>query len=88
MDNTYSKKQMIIAHKIDATVPNTSKRSRVRVATTLASKYKHMQTSLLGSRESKLGYLSTNISNTNSLLDHTSSFGHAFSPKEVVLPTS
>ena len=88
MDNTYSKKQMIIAHKIDATVPNTSKRSRVRVATTLASKYKHMQTSLLGSRESKLGYLSTKISNTNSLLDYSSTFGYAFSFKELVSLTS
>ena len=88
MNNIYPKKQKFIAHKIGATVSYTSKRSRVRAATILASKYKHIQTTSLGSRESKLGYLSTKISNTNLLLDYSSSFGHAFSPKELVLPTS
>ena len=61
-------------HKIGIIVLNNPKRARVSTAKSLASKYKCKQTSSLSSKESKLGSLSTKISNTNFLLEHSSSF--------------
>ena len=74
MNTSYPKKHKFIACKIEETIPYTSKRSRVKAASILVHKYKHTQTLSLSNRKSKLGYLSTKISNTNPLLDHNSSF--------------
>ena len=87
ISNTFLKKYKNITHKIDAIAPNNSKRSRVSIAKTRASKYKHKQTPLLSSKESKLKPLSTKISNTNSLLEYSLGFRHTFTPKKLVLPT-
>ena len=60
----------------------------MKAASTLVYKYKYTQTLLLSNGKAKLRYLSKKISNTNSLLDHNSSFRQVFFPIELVLPTS